>query len=175
MCQIRCGHEIFAKKRKYFLTFLDIEVLQSAAPAVPGDQVELDKPGADLGAGAEGEGEDWEGVGLLPGVLQCLEDHLVPGPRLVETDRHLELLGSPVPVTATVGVDQLHQVEDLVAAEVQHELGCFMVRAQPVVLGEDLLVAVGQQLRHGERLGLTALRPLPVLLRHHPDFLLRTF
>ena len=160
---------------KYFPTFLDIEVLKSAPPAVPRDQVELDKPGADLGAGAEGESEDWEGVGLLPGVLQRLEDHLVPGPRLVLTDGDTELLGSPVPATAAVGVDQLNHVEDLLTAEVQHELRCFMVRAQPVVLGEDLLVAVGQKLRHREGLGLAALRPLPELLRHHPDFLLRTF
>ena len=159
---------------KYFLTFLEVEVLESSPPAIPRDEVELDEPSADLFSRAKWECLDWERIGLLPGVLQCLEDHLVPGPRLVETDGDLELLGPPVPVTATVRVDQLHQVEDLVAAEVQHELRCCLVRAEPVVLPEDLWVALGQQLRHSEGLGLAAVQPLAVLLRHHRDFLVRT-
>ena len=149
-----------------FLTFLHAEVLESSTLPVPGDQVELDEPRRDLGVGGEGEGEDGERVLLVPAVLQLLVDHGAPGPGRVVTDGHLELLAAPVPVVPVVGVDQLHHVDDLVAAEVQDELRSGLLRSQPVVLLVELHPTVGEELGGGEGV-LLAAGPGPVLLRHH--------
>ena len=55
---------------KHFLTFLDIEVLQSPAPAIPRYQTEPHKPGADRlrAGGAEWKREEWQGVLLVPDI-----------------------------------------------------------------------------------------------------------
>lgn len=103
----------------YSLTILDIEELETSSPAaVPRYQFELGK--SNIWPGLEQKLSDWpgQGVRLMQGVLKDIPHYLVPGPRLVTTDPHLELLRSPVPVIAIVRVDQLHQVDDLLTAEV---------------------------------------------------------
>ena len=46
---------------------------------------------------------------------------------LCSDDSDLELFGPSIPVAPTVGVDQLHHVDVLQTAEVQHELSSAFV------------------------------------------------
>ena len=153
-----------------FLTFLDREVLEAATLSVPRYQVELDEPRCDLLVSGEREGEDWERVGLISAVLQCLVHHLGPWPRGVGADGHLELLAAPVSIIPIVCVDQLHHVDNLVTAEVQHELCRRLLWSQPVVLIVNLHRTVGQQLLHGEGV-LRAAAPGAVILGDHTHWL----
>ena len=158
-----------------FLTFLDREVLEAAAPSVPRYQVELDEPRCELLLPVvlvvDRKGEDWERVGLFSTVLQCLVQHLGPRPRAGGADGYLDLLAAPVSMVPIVCVHQLHHVDNLVTAEVKHELCRLSVWSQPVVLMVNLHSTLGQQLLHGEGV-LRAAVPGAVILGDHSHWLL---
>ena len=110
--------------------------------------VELDELCSSL---REEEFLDWQGVFLLPAVLQSLVNNLLPGSLGTITQEHLELLHAAVPAVTIVGVNQLHQVNRLLTAEVQHKLRTVLpVWSQPVVRSEDLQSGVGQQFGHSK-------------------------